>query len=478
MSRGPFDDMKERGCTLYTVPDEPCYCTACAKWDRLAVKSLAALFLIVLAAILLFGCASAPPNPKPSGGDIFWDLDLQIISADGIAVQGVIVIKDGPNQGEYGLTDAVGHKLLRHLQQSGFTICAVAPDYEIACGGITLISSQNLTFKLSKKEPPRPAVQPLQASGRIFRTQDGQPWRWRGVSAFALLDRFAKGQDISDTLNAYKGYNVLRVWPYVPAKDWGAKAWDVQSADVTRKFLAAMAAKGWYVELTLLTDDDPARLAWAKAFLPQLVAGGCPANLLVELGNEPTTHKSINTAALRAAADASGCLYASGNYEDSAKAFGSYLVTHTTRDNEWPRRSHDCLDFYNGGGPNLPSDPPHHVPCVLDEPAKAQDVAQNADDWRGYFGAGSLMAAGATFHSETGKFGLPPTPAEAVLAAAALEALNAFPADAPLGAYSRPVENSLRTYAIGPYMVRVRPTSPTPGAGWQRIGQSLVLWKR
>jgi hypothetical protein len=45
------------------------------------------------------------------------------------------------------------------------------------------------------------------------------------------------------------------------------------------------------------------------------------------------------------------------------------------------------------------------------------------------------MGGGATFHTETGKHALPPTPDEARIAAVALEALNAFPADAPNAPY-------------------------------------------
>lgn len=324
-------------------------------------------------------------------------------------------------------------------------------------------------------EPPAASLQPLHTDGRIFRTADGQPWRWRGVSAFKLLDRFARGEDVSSFLNAYKGYNLLRVWPYVPAKDWGAKAWDAPPAGVIRDFVQAMGARGFYVELTLLTDDDTGRLAWAKALVPQL---GAPPNLLLEAGNEPTTHKSIDTAALRGVLQASGCLYASGDYEDSARAYGSYGVFHSSRDDQWPRRAHDALEYFAGGGPNAPTDPAHRYPWVADEPAKLQDVGgDRVSDWRAYFGAASLLGAGATFHSETGKYALPPTPEEAQLAAAALEGLNAFPADAPNGPYSRPDDASLRTYIVGNSMVRIRPTGSGP-SGWMAIDRDGILWRR
>jgi hypothetical protein len=211
----------------------------------------------------------------------------------------------------------------------------------LARGGKDVVGLRAWADGLPKAEPPAPeapepppvvALQPLHADGRIFRTADGQPFRWKGVSAFQLLDRYVRGEDLAPFLNAYRGFNVLRVWPYVPVSDWGDKAWGAPPAGVIRDFIAAMGSQGFYVELTLLTSDDAEHLAWAQAIVPQVTDGGCPAGLLLEAGNEPTTHKSINTAALRGVLAASGCLYASGDYEDSSRAFGSYLVAHTSRD--------------------------------------------------------------------------------------------------------------------------------------------------
>ena len=250
-------------------------------------------------------------------------------------------------------------------------------------------------------KPPEHVTAPvLHAEGKIFRRSDNAPWRYIGVSAFQLLDHFAKGKDIAPFLAAYTGFNTLRVWPYVPAKDWGDKAWDVQPVDVTKRFLEHVGALGWTVELTLLTDDDSGRLSWAQSFLPQLAASPKPTNVLIEIANEPTTHKNVDTKALKSACDASGFVYASGNYEKSELAFGKYGVAHTPRDSEWPRKAHDLMEYDNGGGPHAPSDPAHKYPWVGDEPAKTQDVAAPApplvkpDDWRAYGGTAALLGAG------------------------------------------------------------------------------------
>jgi hypothetical protein len=337
-------------------------------------------------------------------------------------------------------------------------------------------------------EPPNPNPQPpgpvpiIHAAGKIFRTDTNEPWRYKGVSAFKLCRLFDDGQDIQPFLDAYAGYNTLRVWAYT---DWAGTGWEPSTATVTRAFFEYCRSRGFLVEYTLLTNDSLARSDWAKDFVAHLAENPQPP-IFIEGRNEPQTHsQQVSTARLRPALDASRFVYASGNYEISANAFGPYLVAHTDRDSEWPRRCHDLMEYFNGGGPHKPSDPSHKVPCIGDEPAKTQDVAApqppltKADDWRAYFGGCSLLGGGATFHSETGKWGQVPTAEERVLAAAALEGLNAFPADAPLGAYSRPSDNSLRTYIVGNYMVRIRPTTPNPSfSGWVRTGTTPILWRR
>jgi hypothetical protein len=329
-------------------------------------------------------------------------------------------------------------------------------------------------------QPQGGALPALSTDGPIFRA-NGQPWRYKGVSAFQLLDRFAKGEDIQPFLDAYRGYNVLRVWPYVPRADWGAQAWDAPGADVARAFLARVEKAGFYVEITLLTDDDPGRIPWARDFLNEL-ARGRPGNLLIEIGNEPQVHKSIDTHALRATLDASGYLYASGNYEDSRLWFGRYGTCHTGRDSDWPRRAHDLLEYFHGGGPNDPGEPACKVPWVADEPIRPDQAGVSIPDVFGYYGACALLGGGATVHTESGKFGRVPNDSERAWIALARRALDAFPADGPKGAYRRIDEGdgSLRTYVVGErYMVRVRPTSKhAPEAGWTALDDQGVMWRR
>jgi hypothetical protein len=213
-----------------------------------------------------------------------------------------------------------------------------------------------------------------------------------------------------------------------------------------------------------------------------VLVGARPSNLVIEIANEPTTHKHINTAALKSVAMASGFLVSSGNYEDTRLFYGHWIGFHSGRDGEWPRRAHDAIDYWQGGGPDYPQEPAVRVPSVADEPIRPDQAGYDAKDFRAYFGACAAMCAGATYHTATGKFGLPPTPEEARIAAVVLEALNAFPAETASGSYRRIDEggHSLRTYVIGErVMVRVRPTTTdAPEAGWIALDADGVLWRR
>lgn len=296
---------------------------------------------------------------------------------------------------------------------------------------------------------------PLTTDGRIFR-RNGQPWRWKGVSAFKLLDRYAHGEDIRPFLEAFRGFNLLRVWEYVT---WPGAGWEPCQEATLLEFLDVCARAGFYVELTLLTDDDERRIDPARRRVAYLTAAR-PPNLLLEIGNEPTTHKQIDTQALRLVCEASGLLFSSGDYEDSARFFGSFLTAHTPRDGEWPRKAHDLLEYYGGGGPSAPSDPAHKVPVVADEPIRPDQAQGDRDgDFLAYFAVCSLLGAGATYHFEGGKLAREPTADELHFAGVALAGLNAFPADAPNAPYERIDEQggSLRTYKLGSNRVRVRP---------------------
>jgi hypothetical protein len=384
-------------------------------------------------------------------------------------------------------------ELGRHIDPDGLTGC-LAQFKACASGGeIRKTVQASPEFKehqdaLDAAERA-PQFAPITNDGKVFRAGD-QSWRWRGFSAFKLAARFQRGEDIDGVLEDAKGYNVLRVWDYTPVdkvrgdgKDWEGEEWESTPPHVWIDFLAAVGRKGFRVELTLLTDDDPARIEPAKRLIEELVNARV-TNVIFEAANEPRTNgKKTDTSALRSVlewAGSKGYRYSSGDYEEADRFYGNFFVVHTGRDHEWPRRAHDVLDGYEGIGPSDPEGTiarGWHVPSVCDEPGKWQDVGTEPSDWRGYFGACSLLGAGATFHSESGKLAKRLTDLERSLASIALSAMNAFPDDAPKGPYGRPGDDSLRTYTVGDYAVRVRPRTPAGPFRGKTLDPDGVLWK-
>lgn len=305
----------------------------------------------------------------------------------------------------------------------------------------------------------------LVPSGKLFKHED-KFWRWRGVTAFGLLARFEKGENIDDFLKAYEGFNLLRVFYY-----WESIKAELPPDDVLHRFLEYVEGWGFHVELVLFTG--PPRPDAQQIVNHTFAEFAGHKNLVIELVNEPGVHEKVDPATLTV--PPTEIPWTDGL--TTAAHRGLYLTPHTPRDGEWERKAHDLKEYYDGGGPGSPSDPAIKQPAVGDEPAKKEDVVPDVRAWRAYFGVCSLLGAGGTFHSERGKLGLPPDDADKPFVEATLEGLTAFPEDAPLGPYSRPEDSSLRTYVVGHYMVRVRPTSlegVVPGAMLDKDG---ILWR-
>jgi hypothetical protein len=325
----------------------------------------------------------------------------------------------------------------------------------------------------------------LTVDRQIFR-MDGQPWQWLGCSAFPLCHLFEQGRlsEVDAFIDAYPGVRVLRVWDYV-GPGWGADAWNASPADVWIAFLAYVRQRGLFVSRTALTDDDPKRIEPAKRTIEAITAAGCD-NVMHEAGNEPNTHKEIQTQELIGVMKASGRLWSTGDYENSQYWRGTHGLYHPARTNDFARRAHDAYEYFHGGGPNSPSEPACPVPWVNDEPAKLQDVPRDPAAWRSHVAASLLFGSGFTMHSDTGKFCRLPTADEQALWVIAVEVLWQITPDAALGAYRRiPAEKEPgqtpegRTYVVGNYMVRCQQKNTgAPEPGWTALDDVSVLFKK
>jgi hypothetical protein len=92
---------------------------------------------------------------------------------------------------------------------------------------------------------PTVIAEPLTPLGRdrkVF-TENGKPWRYKGVTAFPLIDHYARGESIDPFLDAFKGYNTLRCFDYVPSPTLGDA---VESrADSRRARVPALRRRSW-----------------------------------------------------------------------------------------------------------------------------------------------------------------------------------------------------------------------------------------
>lgn len=400
---------------------------------------------LFLAFLLLFLTSCGPITSPPVGNKI-WDLSFSISDQNENLLPHAKVTMDG------------NEKEANDFGWAYYSVREGCHTYSVKKDGYRPLPDTEVCLSDHKRiavelEPIVPPASRLVADGKTFK-KDGQPWRWKGVTAFGLQNRFCKGEDIQPFLNAFEGFNTLRVFYYV---EWEGTGWGAPSDECMHNFLNYTEQRGWYVEMTLLTGPKP--VSEAQALVDHIFTDfGAHPNMMVELVNEPGVHDKVDPAALHVP-DGTPVVWTDGL--TIAGHRGKYLTPHTPRDDEWPRKAHDLLEYWNGGGPGSPSDPAFKEPAVADEPIRPDQAGYVATDFEAYFGTSAILGAGATFHFESGKYGNPPTPQEAACALASLRGLDYFPPDAPFGPYSRIDENgqTLRTYQVGPYIVRIRPTS-------------------
>lgn len=335
---------------------------------------------------------------------------------------------------------------------------------------------------LDKRQPPRLVLGRPTADRRIFRV-NGEPWRYLGVTLFKLMEMYRRGVDIDPILARYPGFNTARVMrnkPPVPGLDEG---WSAPPLDVALAFTRDMAARGWYVEHTLVTQIE-ADLSWLPGWCDALAP---ETNVFFEGVNEPDGRKSdyLDTARLALQgihwrALGATAPFASGNYDPHRSMIGTYMTVHPDRSSdpyEAARKAKTVLELYDGWeeDPSRPYDYDTNftyrsprVPVVNDEPGKPQDFRYAADAMLSHFAITGLFCAGGTFHSLAGQFCLPHSDQDLACLDAALLGLTAFPADAPnRGGYVHDTTDeantrSLRTYRSGQWGVRVRPGSNVP----------------
>lgn len=337
-------------------------------------------------------------------------------------------------------------------------------------------------------EPPVPippsAISKVRVDNLLFKDEQNNIFPYRGFSSFLLLKKFLDGENIVPYCKAWSalGYNVARVfsqvdWTGSPGPGFVPSSYPNYNAQLIN-FLNLLSQNGLYCELVVHTFDyNLQEMANHVLRLSNIITNH--KNVFLEIANEPPVN-NIDIVGLLNLLNMSSVNYpyATGQYFPTATPAGTYVTTHTPRDNEWPRKAKYLIEYHQGGAPESPSDPQFLMPIVADEPMGGADFislgrrSNVPSDFYSYGALAQLMGAGATFHHESGLNSIMPDGIELDCAKAFITGMRLVDTKYQTGSYTRvglsdsPIksDNSLRTYGmiLGNLacMVRVRPTIP------------------
>ncbi len=315
---------------------------------------------------------------------------------------------------------------------------AVTPDARaVAAALVCSLAAPGAVALSGRDRQPVTAVAHVRATGRRFVRPDGQPFQWRGISAFRLLERLASGQEteVARYLDwaAGEGLTVVRVLAMAHGLFDLPPARGLEHLD---RLLDLAGSRGLHVEVVALADtaSDPGSLEEQVAAVGVICARH--GNAFLELANEPdhpTQRLSLGDpatlVALRRLVPA-GVPVAVGTASSlTALAAGDYVTLHVARGVKNPWTSvWSAVDAHDRVAPL-------GRPVVSDEPIGAADQADpgRRDDDPARFRAMALtdrfLGIGATFHYEGGLDARLPEGREAACFRAWQEAWTALPDD-------------------------------------------------
>ncbi len=337
-----------------------------------------------------------------------------------------------------------------------------------------------------------PRARHLQITGTGFRTATGEPFAWRGISAFRLAEMIAHGK--RDEADAFLRWAASRRLTVVRVFTMARHLFQLAPEDGIRALpeLFEMAARrGIHVEAVALADTaalKPDATAHVTA-VGQIASRH--ANALVEIANEPAHPTQVGAVhearELRRLAslvpDAVPVSWGSAE-DDEAFAGGDYATFHFPRSqgsNPWGH-----VLALSRGAALVGS---WKKPVISDEPIGAAPaaIAGRRDDDPGRFRAAALLSRlaglGATFHYEQGLQARIPTGQEARCFEAWSEAWSLLPAgieqegtfyeaghpSAAVAAFDRTSATAAVERQVGATAyVLVLATETEPGVTWSR----------
>jgi hypothetical protein len=261
----------------------------------------------------------------------------------------------------------------------------------------------------------------LRTEGTRFQTSDGHRFRWRGITAFRLVQLVALGREneVALFLDWAAARKLTVVRSFAMAHHLFRLTPDEGLAALPR-LLELAAARGLYVEIVALVDTAEMKVDPAKHVKAVVAIAGGHQNAILEIANEPwhptQTAALHDPAFLKRLADLAppAVPVALGSAErDDGYAVGDYVTWHSPRgdgDDGWQH----VLDVADGAT-RLAK---WARPAVSDEPIGAGPtvVPERLDDDPARFAAAAalthLSGLGATFHYEAGLYARIPTGAE------------------------------------------------------------------
>jgi hypothetical protein len=360
----------------------------------------------------------------------------------------------------------------------------------LACLAALVVDARPELAARRRIASPR-AVGPLARCGRALCREDGSRFRWRGITAFALLDLIADGKDGDSRAFLQwardERFTVVRVLAMNP-NGW----FDLQAADGRRALPALLrlaAEHQLYVQIVALanTVGRPRNELIEQV---RAIGGLCASadNCILEIANEPyhSSQAKLQDASLmhdfqsRVPGTVATAWGAASDYKSDVMAGGGYVVAHIARSGDrWARvaRVRDLAELSKRTGKLV----------VDNEPmGAAERIERSRRDTlpAAFFAQGALsrlLELGSTFHCSDCLEARVPGPTQKACAEAFIAGATVVPDDVQLSEVEdrTPDAGALRANlaALGPRAF----AGIANGHGWlARVGEGsdrAVTWK-
>ena len=281
----------------------------------------------------------------------------------------------------------------------------------------------------------RVSTQHLRTQGTTFARADGSVFEWRGISAFALIERIASGRSAeAEGYLAWAASQKITVVRVLVMAQHLFKLSPEQGRASLPRLLEMAAAHGLHVEIVALADTAGASINFEQHIKDVGAIAARHANALVEVANEPghptqdaKLHQAASLESLAAfVPEQVPVALGSAEYGD-AFAGGDYATFHFPRDT-----SDDGWGHVRKLAEGASLVERWRKPVVSDEPIGAGEhfVAGRRDDDPRRFAAAALLTRFAglqpTFHYEGGLLARRPAEREQAAFDAWSKALDAF----------------------------------------------------